>query len=49
MFINNDIPVSKRKVGFYELHGKQNDRHIIWGPVGIWSTPYYVKPSKHVF
>lgn len=27
----------------------QNDRHIIWGPVGIWSTPYYVKPSKHVF
>jgi len=23
MFINNDIPASKKKVGFYELHGKQ--------------------------
>ncbi len=27
----------------------QEDRHIIWGPVGIWSTPYFVKNSKHVF
>jgi|TARA_R110000782_G_scaffold211304_1_gene299225 hypothetical protein len=27
----------------------KDDRHIIWGPVGIWSTPYFVKNSKHVF
>ena len=55
--VENDLHFDQKWntiVGEYNLQGMiqpkdQEDRHIIWGPVGIWSTPYFVKNSKHVF